>query len=283
MRLDLPGGVALGVVDDPALEFLDHRGRRHHRTAEARNVARHAGVAEGAVHAQLEPGHARLLVVDPVPRLHDHREVRRAAAVEQVEHAVGHAGVIAPGDVHRHAAVGHAHQQVTDQRHLGLDQRGGHLGQGGDHAFRVGGAEAEHPVVDHPRRGLHVGLGRLAGEDLLGLVALQVGIDGRIEQHAGSATAAAALGQHVAAGRAHRLVAGGQADRLQVAGHELAGRAGRAGRAVDVGQLEQQVLQALGVDARAGLLVPHHLLGRERHGNGRLHGEFLSGWPRTVR
>ncbi|MCY1415777.1 hypothetical protein D9M71_312710 [compost metagenome] len=235
------------------------------------------------MHAQLEPGHARLLVVDPVPRLHDDREVRRGAAVEQVQHAAGHAGVLARTDVHRHAAVGQAQQQVAHQRHLGLDQRCGDLGEGGDHAFRVGGAEAEHPVVDHLCHRQHVGLAGLASENFLGFVAFQMGIDGRIQHHAGATAATAHFTEHVAAGEAHRHVARRHADAVQVAGHELAGGAGGAGRAVDIGEGEQQVLQALGIDLRAGLFVPLHLVFGEWGGSGGLHAQVLIWRQRTVR
>ncbi|MNF73178.1 hypothetical protein D3C84_551730 [compost metagenome] len=144
-------------------------------------------------------------MVDPVPRLHDDGEIRRATTIDQVRHTVGHASVLARRNVHWHTTVGHAHQQVANQRHLGLDQSGRHFGQGRDHAFRVGGAQAEYPVVNHLRRGLHVRSVVLSGEDLLGLVQLKVGIDRRIEQHAGTAATTAQLGQHVAAGETHRL------------------------------------------------------------------------------
>ncbi|MNI58923.1 hypothetical protein D3C73_1140580 [compost metagenome] len=177
MRLDLPGRVALGILNDPLLKVLDHRRRRHYRATEARRAARDTGIAEGSVHAQLEPAHARFLVIHPVPRFHHDSEVRRAATVDQVCHAIGHTGMLAGGNVHRHAAIGQADQQVANQRYFGLDQCSGHLGEGRDHAFGIGSAKAENPVIDLLRRWLHVRFVGGTGKDLLGFVQLQVGID----------------------------------------------------------------------------------------------------------
>src|SRR5690606_35939006 len=280
--LNHAAGVALGVLQNPLLQLLNHRGSRDHRAAKTRNVVRHAGITEGALDLELEPGHARLLVVHPVPRLHDDGEIRVHAAVEHVDDTVGHAGV-ALADIHRHAAVSHAHQQVTLDRHSGLNQRGGHFSQGGNHGFRVGGSQPEDPVIHLLSKGLQVGFLAISDKDFFARRAIQVGIDGCIQQHRGAAAAALVLTQGIAGDVVHRVVARLHADGLQVTAHEFAGRTGGTGGAVNIGQVEQQFLQTLWIETSTSLLVPLTLFGTERNLSSWFHARLLNYWQQTAR